>query len=673
MPAFLKFRRLVVLTFIGTCLFCGWSVSANAEEIPKAKSRLLNDIKYLASDKLEGRGIGSQGLNLAADFIRDEFKKAGLDIKSVEDGAFQKFTMTTGSKIGEKNTIEFVGPKGQSFTGKLGSSFNVCSFGGSGNISSEIVFCGYGIEAKDEKYNDFAGIDVKGKTVIIMRRVPQQSNPHGAFGGVHGGMSRHAELRTKVSNAFSAGAAAILFVNDPHSNVKESGKQQKYLGKLKDAVVEAAVAFEDADPKSKEKVQQARKKLTSAIGKLKAEQADVKSGGTDVLMKFGYGGSGNKRTLPIYHISQSLCDKLLKATLKKTLKQIETEIDKTLKPQSADLAGWKAVGTSSVERVEADVKNVIGVLEGSGPLADETIVIGAHYDHVGLGGQGSLAPGVKEVHNGADDNASGTVSLLELARMFGQRKEKLPRRLVFIAFTAEERGLIGSARYVKEPVFPLEKTIAMFNMDMVGRMKDNKLTVFGSGTSNRWKQHLDPLAKDYGLKLFKKPEGFGPSDHSSFYGKKIPVLHFFTGTHSDYHRPSDDWEKINFEGMEKVVGMIENIVIATANNPEQPDYIEVKSKATINRGGSRPYFGSIPDFGSEEPGYSISGAAPGSPAHQAGLKGGDRIIKFGKSKIGGLDDFDLALRKFSAGETVDVTVVRDGKNVVLKVTLAKPK
>ena len=179
------------------------------------------------------------------------------------------------------------------------------------------------------------------------------------------------------------------------------------------------------------------------------------------------------------------------------------------------------------------------------------------------------------------------------------------------------------------------------------------------------------MTREIGLTL--KPDGFGPSDHSSFYAKKIPVLHFFTGTHSDYHRPGDDWDKINLAGMQKVVGLMEDMVVKTAITEKRPAYLEVKSRAQIARSGSRPYFGSIPNFGSEDPGYAISGTAPGSPANKAGLKGGDHIIKFGKHTISDLNDFDLALRDFSAGDEVEVVVRRDGEKLKLKVTLAKPR
>ena len=262
---------------------------------------------------------------------------------------------------------------------------------------------------------------------------------------------------------------------------------------------------------------------------------------------------------------------------------------------------------------------------------------------------------------------------MEVARYFGHQAKKPARKLVFIGFTGEEEGLIGSAHYVKEPVFPLAKTVAMINLDMVGRLSEERLTVYGTGTSDHFKELIERTTKAHHFHLIPKPEGFGPSDHSSFYGKKIPVLFFFTGTHSDYHRPTDDWEKINIVGMDRIVDLVEEVANTVVNASDRPNYIEIKGMGMVSRGGSRPYFGSIPDFGSEAAGYAIQGVAPDGPADRAGIKAGDLIVQMGDRKITGLDDFDLALRRFKAGEEIPVVVVRGGKKVPLKVTLGKPK
>ncbi len=673
--AFSRFRRLFAFLAVVSLaaalpapLFAADTVAEKNVE-----SRLTDDIRFLASDELEGRGVGTPGIDKAAEFIRGEFQRIGIVANG--KGPFQQFTMISGSELGTPNTLEFLGPEGVTVALKEQQDFQTCSFGGSGAFAAELVFCGYGIDSSANKFREFEEVDLKGKVAIIMRRVPQQGNPHGPFNSAHGDVTRDGDLRTKVSNAVSRGAAAILFVNDPYSLRKESEDGRTYVAKLRDAVVAAAEEWSKVDHSDKERAAAAQKKLSEAVERMQNAKTDSVKPIEDKLMEFGYGGSGKESAVPIAHISMAACNKLLEAALHKNLTNLEAEIDHGLKPQSTVLAGWKARGATTVKILRSDVKNVIGVLEGSGPLADETLVIGAHYDHLGLGGEGSLAPGVKEIHNGADDNASGTVALLELARRLATRaeKEKFQRRIVFMAFTGEEKGLVGSAHYMKEPLFPLDKTIAMFNLDMVGRLKDDKLTVFGTGTSSRWKELVEAQAKAHQFQLAAKPEGFGPSDHSSFYSQKIPVLFFFTGTHSDYHRPTDDWEKINVPGMTRVIDMVEEIVVATANRPERPDYVEVKQEASPERGGSRPYFGSIPDFSNETKGYAISGVSPGSPADQGRLKGGDVIIEFGGRKITGLDDFDLALRNFGAGDEVPLVVQRGAEKVNLKVILGKPR
>jgi hypothetical protein len=284
---------------------------------------------------------------------------------------------------------------------------------------------------------------------------------------------------------------------------------------------------------------------------------------------------------------------------------------------------------------------------------------------------------LKEIHNGADDNASGTTALLEAARLLATSDRKPARRVVFAAFTGEERGLIGSARYCKEPPYPLEKTVAMLNMDMVGRLKDDKLTVQGCDTANQFKALVDELNEsNYHFKLAHQSGGFGPSDHASFYGKKIPVIHFFTGLHGDYHRPSDDSEKINVSGLLRVAGLVSDMTSRIAALPERPTYREVKSTShggAASRGGTRPYFGSIPDYSGDQPGLALSGVSKDGPADKAGLKAGDVIVKLGDTKITNIDDFDAALRTYKAGDKVPVVVKRDGKDVTLTVTLGAPR
>ncbi|HZZ29639.1 MAG TPA: M20/M25/M40 family metallo-hydrolase [Pirellulales bacterium] len=325
------------------------------------------------------------------------------------------------------------------------------------------------------------------------------------------------------------------------------------------------------------------------------------------------------------------------------------------------------------ETKRIDAKNVVAVLEGEGPHSDETIVIGAHYDHLGRGEPGSLEPESHEIHHGADDNASGVAAMLEVARQLEAREKKLPRRIVFIAFTGEERGLYGSAHYVKDPLVPLEKTVAMLNLDMVGRLTDDKLIVYGTGTATQWDDLLTRLNEKHGFQITRHPEGFGPSDHSSFYAKQIPVLFFFTGTHKEYHRPSDTFDKINVDGMRRVAALVADAAVAVAENDARPAYKEVGGQSQFAKSGDRPYFGSIPDFSQDQPGYALMGVSKGGPAEVVGIKGGDIILRLGDYIIGNLEDFDTALRKFKAGDHVTVLIKRNGEEKKFDVTLEPPR
>lgn len=650
-----------------------------AEDSSAVEARLTEAIRYLASDDLEGRGIGTKGLDKAAEFIAAEFAKLGLKTSLYDGTPFQKFQVTAKVELGpkEKNRLTLSGPpaaEGQSpqkLGWKLGKEFQTLAVGGTGAVQAPFVFAGYGISAKDLKYDDYEGLDVNGKVVVLLRKEPQQGNPHSVFDGTNA--SQYATFMRKLANAYEHGAAAVVFVNDQYSLDQQLSGDEKRWKETADKLVEQRKKFLDEKEPSAEQATKHRQEITKLAETLQQLGKRIADNSYDKLLAFQEAGNeASNRRMPVFFGLRSAVEPLVKSALGKSLAELERAIDDKLKPQSAVLTGWKLDGEANVVHEMADVKNVLGVLEGAGPLADETIVIGAHYDHLGLGGQGnSLAPGTIAVHNGADDNASGTSALIEVARQLASRAEKPKRRLVFIAFTGEEKGLLGSAEYVKTPLFPLAKTIAMYNMDMVGRLQDNKLVVHGTGTAAELDKFVDELNKKHGFEITKKPSGFGPSDHSSFYAKQIPVLHLFTGTHGDYHRPSDDVDKINVAGMRRVAQFVTEIVLATDAAEGRPKYLATKGPQMSS--GDRPYLGSIPDFNRNVEGYALMGAVPGSPADKAGMKSGDVIIQFGPSKIGGLEDIDSALRKFKAGETVPVVVLRGQDKVTLNVTLDPPK
>ena len=637
--------------------------------------RLADAAGYLASDELEGRGIGSKGIDLAADYIAAQFAQAGLKTKVFGESPFQKFRVTATASLGPTNRLAIQGPVpkegGQTprMELRLNEDFVPLAMGGSEKLGLPLAFVGYGITAQEANYDDYAGVDVAGKAVIVLRHEPRQADPNSPFNGDKD--SEHAPLRRKVSNAFQHGAAAVIFVTDDHEAQANIGRARKRWHEAIERLAEQHAEFKKIENPTPEQFETQRKRideLVRLVGRASEELRDA----MDPVLPFSYGErDAQRRDFPVIHCRRAVIDQVLGPALGTDLAGLEREIDQGPTPQSRVLEGWRVVGEVSVERSDAEVKNVVGVLEGKGPLAEECVVIGAHYDHLGWGGPGSLEPNQKAIHNGADDNASGVAVLLEVARMLAGRSEELSRTIVFVAFTGEESGLHGSSHYVQNPLIPLDRTVAMLNMDMVGRLRDDKLMVSGSGTAKSFADLLDRLNHRYGFQLTKSPSGYGPSDQMLFYAKQVPVLHFFTGTHEDYHRPSDDFERLNVPGMRRVAALVADAAVAIAKGPERPEYVALTPP--VRSGGHRPYFGSIPDFARQGEGYALSGVTKGSPAERAGLRGGDVLVRFGESKVGNLEDFDNALRRWKGGDRVRVVVQRDGQEQMFEVTLEPPR
>ncbi len=353
------------------------------------------------------------------------------------------------------------------------------------------------------------------------------------------------------------------------------------------------------------------------------------------------------------------------------LASLQKEINASKRPRSLELSGLRVTFHSELRRVTKSSANVIGFLEGSDhDLKSEVVVIGGHYDHIGLGEAGSLAEGRgKEIHNGADDNASGTAGVLELAHAFSTRRTVLKRSLVFAAFSAEEAGLLGSKYYAANPPVPLDKTVAMINMDMIGRMKENRLVVGGSGSSPVWKTLLEQLNQGK-LGLRFEDDGYGPSDHASFYAKNIPVLFLFTGVHQDYHRPGDDYQKINFLDTQKVLELAFETARELSEMPQRPQFSKSKeSKEGRARGEFRVYLGTIPEYGEEVDGVKLSGVREGSPAAKAGLKGGDIIVECSGKQIKNVYDYTYVLGDRKVGDVVDIVVLRGKERIKMQATL----
>jgi hypothetical protein len=594
------------------CVVLAFSLlaTATAPSIgPADSTRYLNDIKTLAAPNMEGRGAGTKGLAKATKYIEHRYKSLGLQPAGT-NGYLQPFTVTTGAKLKSHNQfIVEEGGKKQALT--LNQDFVPVSFSSSGSLTAAVVFAGYGASADEFGYDDYAGLDVKDKIVMVLRYEPEI---FGVKSGQHG-LTQHSQLITKAINARNHGAKALVVIN----------------GKLGD-------------------------------------------GEEDLLMRFG-GVSGPQNVgLMLLQVKNAVADSWFKAA-GKSLSDVQQQINHSGKPDSFAFPGTLQLSLKvDIEATHAQVNNVLAYLPGK---TSEYVIIGAHFDHLGRGDSNSLAPSqIGQIHPGADDNASGTAGVLELARLFAPMKGELDRGILFMSFSGEELGLLGSAEWVKDPTLPLEKCVAMLNMDMIGRIRDSKVYIGGVGTGSTFKTILEQAQKqEPNFKIEYSAGGYSASDHTSFVAKKIPVLFFFSGLHSDYHKPSDTWDKINAPSAAQLLNLVGDVAVQLAEAPSRPTFITVVEDKPVSGGGGGygPYFGSIPDFGEVKDGVRFSDVRPGSPAAKAGLKAGDILVQFGDKPIHNLYDFTDALRRSKVGEVVEVKVLRDGQPVTASVKLEQRK
>jgi aminopeptidase YwaD len=400
-------------------------------------------------------------------------------------------------------------------------------------------------------------------------------------------------------------------------------------------------------------------------------------GEEDALTRFGSVSGPENAGIIFVQVKNSDAEEWF-AAAGKTLAGVQNEIDTSSKPASFAFPENLRVSLNvNVESTRATVNNVLAFLPGK---TDEYVIIGAHYDHLGHGYYDSLAPSlIGQIHPGADDNASGTAGVLELARLLAPKKGQLQRGILFCSFAGEELGLLGSAEWVKEPTLPLGKAVAMLNMDMIGRIKDDKVYIGGVGTGADFKSLLEEEQSKSKFKIEYSAGGYSASDHTSFVTKKIPVLFFFSGLHSDYHKPSDTWDKINAPSAAQLLDFIDDIALKIDSAPERTAFVTVvedqaaEHSSSGGGGGYGPYFGSIPDFGQEVNGVKFSDVRPGSPAAKAGFKPDDVLVQFGDMPIKNLFDFTDALRRSKVGDVVEVKVLRDGKPITASVKLEQRK
>jgi len=562
-----------------------WADAPSKVEV-SAADRILADVRWLADDAREGRGIGTRGLEESAGWLAARYR--GLELIPAGDGGTfaQSFPVPVLVRVKEKRlSLDGVAvPE---------SDYVPAGFSSSGEASGEVVAAGYGITAPEFERDDYGDLDTRGKIVVVRRFTPEG----GAFSDTKA-QRRYGDLRYKAWNARQHGARALLVVDWPEV---PSGKEPPAEAPLPAPAVDS--------------------------------QGDA--GILALVVKRGAGG-------PLFATSR-------RASLRVAL-QGES------KPAA----------------------NVVGRIPAGAPdRLPGAVVIGAHYDHLGLGGRASLAPGVSAPHGGADDNASGTAALLEVARILASHRSELRRDVYIAAFSGEESGVIGSTWFTRRPPngVSLPTIAAMLNMDMVGRLRSNRLTVLGTESAAEWGELVAAACERERIECSMSGDGYGPSDHSPFYAGGVPVLHFFSGPHGDYHKPSDRPEQVNAAGVAQIAELAADLARAVAARETRLNYKAVPAPPPA--GDVRSYgasLGTIPDYvGSPDgkPGVLLGAVRAGGPAELAGLRRGDLLVRLGDYEIRNIEDFEFALRRFQPGDKTTAVVERAGEKISFPVTLAE--
>jgi hypothetical protein len=575
-------------------------------------------VPFLASDALAGRLPGSPGIQRAGDFLADELTRIGLKPAPGQADFFQPFEMAQTSTIASSTQLAI---NGQSEL--LGKDFAPMALSAQANFHAPVVFAGFGISTElteEIRYDDYAGIDVKGKVVLAMMKEPLNERNLSRLAGPSEHWSNHALFVEKARQAAKHGALALLLVAPPTS------------------------------------------------------------GGLDNVNP--YSGDGqHAASIPVFQITRRLADVILSMGGLPDLKSVQDQINGTFQPKSTDLKDVEAAGAVVIEHTHINVRNVVAALPGTGPHANEWVIVGAHYDHLGQGQMGHMTGGrTGAIWHGADDNASGTAALIELADHL-KHGPPLPRSVLFIFFTGEEEGLIGSDYFVRHPLVPLNDVVAMLNLDMVGRLKDNSLLIGGAATAPIFDSMVQsairgtPLITSVALPDEGGRGGMGPSDHMSFALHKIPVLFLFTGMHADYHRPTDTADKINYEGIDTLVGVSQRIVSQMAAMPRQ-QYDARNDNAAMSRmfGGGSPHhvvLGVVPGENAMEitNGVPVGTVVKDGPADRAGIKSNDLLTAFNGKPVRNLSDLSAALDESQAGDKVTVRVLRGSTTIDMKAVL----
>jgi hypothetical protein len=590
-------------------------LSASATAGAQSPSHTRVHVETLASDKLQGRLAGSEGERLAADYIARELTRLGAKPFPGRSDFFQPFDFTAGTKDAGSTLAVVKG--GASRTFDTTAQVQALSFSDSSEVSGPVVFAGYGLvvpESQNFGYDSYAGLDVKDKVVLVLRYFPEDADQKTRLI-----LARYQDLRYKAMAARQRGARAMLVVTGPRSP----------------------------------------------------------NAGETIPMSFdtAIAGSG----IVAASISGAAAAEILVPT-GKPLEAVQKELDSG-NPHVAGFAIPDVTVTirAAVARESQTARNVVAYLPATSTTTGVDkpwVALGAHYDHLGRGGHGNSLARKEEagqIHHGADDNASGSAAVLGVAELLSKQPR---RRNVLLAFwSGEEIGLLGSAAYVNSPLVPVSQLAAYLNFDMVGRMVDNKLTVQATGTSPIWGRILEQANVAAGFELVIQPDPYQPTDVASFNQAGVPCLAFFTSTHTDYHRPSDTADKVNFDDLDRVISFAAAIVKRVGDTPEAPQFTKVEQPASsgAGRAGVRVFTGTIPDYATNVKGLLLGGVIGGGPAEQAGLQKGDVIVEINGQTIANIYDYTYALETLKIGEAVKVVYMRGNERRETTLTPAARK
>jgi hypothetical protein len=592
--------------FVAAAAHAGAAMSETKAPPAFERKTLEEHIRYLASDDLVGRGNGTSGLEVAALYIRKNFEVLGLEPAGDAGTYLQAFWLTTGQELGRHTGALLRTPDGAR-TLEYGRDFEPLSLSASGEVEAPVVFAGYGVTAPEHDYDDYASVDVRGRIVLVLRYAPE----------VFGEQGWHATFVRKARNAASHGALAVLVVNGPRHHRED---------------------------------------------KIVPFSLDV--------------GAGESASIPTVHLKREHAEALLRAS-GRTLLELQSGIDEALTPRSFALEGVEMALTVDVRRATVTVANVLGFLPptgtaGSGGLRPRTpqhVVIGAHYDHLGLGEKGSRDRRSRGlVHNGADDNASGVAGVLELARIFSLESDR-PRGILFAAFAGEELGLKGSYHYTNHPALPLDYAVAMINLDMIGRLRHDLLYLGGIDRLPQLQRWIEGRLKEEGLALSGRFTADEASDHAPFIRAGVPSLFFFTGLHGDYHKPTDDFQFINVEGMERVLRASYRVSSDLLHGGDRPSLVAVARDTEPYRKRAA-YFGIGVDPSFDGEGVRFAYVARDGPADRAGLEAGDVLLAIDGRAIGSSDRATSIIQQRRPGETVSAKVRRKDQILEVKVRLS---